>query len=315
MITQNDNIVKKKTTANEIVGAFAEHKKFAQSIQLQIASFLSGAKRDRVLSCGDYLELSKYKDPLNTTKLSSANFCKNRLCPMCAWRDHLKLFEPLTQAVNTLNDKELYHIVLTIPNQKYLTKDFFTSFKEKAVAFLRKDIGINDYIMSLEITVSEIGDYHPHFHILAIASDLENRARRDLQYKWAQRLKVNRSWVILYVEKADNTTLNELTKYIVKFESKSTPTEKLQGIYLATKGIRRYSLAGAFKTAYKTAQLILKIQKTDEKTELLKYGQPEIEFYKWLGTGYTKYTQEKAPSTLTSGDDITIFENDCISFD
>ena len=57
------------------------------------------------------------------------------------------------------------------------------------------------------------------------------------------------------------------------------------------------------------------ILKTDEKTELLKYGQPEIEFYKWLGTGYTKYTQEKAPSTLTSGDDITIFENDCISFD
>lgn len=278
-------ITQKKTKVNEIVADFTEHKNFAKSIQEQIQSFLKGAKGERVTDCGSYLAFAKYKDPNNTAKLHSANFCKNRLCPLCSWRNHLKISEQMTYAVEQ-QDGKLYHIVLTMPNVKYLTKDFLLDVRKKAVAFLREVMEVNNYLMSFEITVNKNGEYHPHYHILGEMD--KTKARRYLQVEWAKYLGSVNKWVMLHYKPASIETVHELTKYIIKFESKETPTKALETIYYATKGVRRYALAGRLKEDYKLATQVIKAQRKIEENELLKYGDYEIEFYKWFGKSYKK---------------------------
>lgn len=278
-------ITQKQTKVNEIVTSFTEHKKFAKSIQEQIQSFLKGEKGERVTDCGSYLAFAKYKDPKRTAKLHSANFCKNRLCPLCSWRNHLKISEQMLYAVEQ-QDGKLWHIVLTMPNVKYLTKSFLLEVRKKAVNFLREVMNINNYLMSFEITVSKNGEYHPHYHILGEMDEM--KAKRYLQSEWAKYLGVVNKWVILHCEPAGLETVHELTKYIIKFESKKTPTKALKTIYFATKGIRRYSLAGKLKDDYKLANEVIKAKRRIEEDNLLQYGNYELEFYKWFGQSYKK---------------------------
>lgn len=284
-MTNTDLKVKRKTSKFEILSDVASHKIFAESIQKQISTFLKGEKGQRVLDCGNFLMLNHYHDPNDTHKVGSANFCKNKLCPFCSWREHLKIFEPLRYAVEQL-EGNLYHIVLTIPNVNYITKQFFLDLREKAVSFIRKVMNIETYLMSFEITISKTGEFHPHFHILALCNEI--KARRYLQAEWARYLGNGHTWCMLNVQKASPETVHELTKYIVKFESKETPTERLKQIYFATKGLRRYSLAGDLKKLYKFAKVYIKNKNQDELTELLKYGEPEQEFYNWIGGNYEK---------------------------
>ena len=276
-------IPQRKTNVNELLESFKEHKEFAQSIQKQIATFLKGAKGDRVLECGSFLAFAKYKDPNKTVKLHTANFCKNKLCPLCAWRQHLKISEQMAYAVEQQENK-LYHVVLTMPNTKYLTKEFLLDFRKRAVAFLREVMGINNYLMSFEITVSKKGEFHPHFHVLGEMN--EEKARRYLQVEWAKYLGSSSRWVMLYCKPANKDTVRELTKYIIKFESKETPTKALQTIYYATKGIRRYALAGKLKEDYKLATNVVNTRYKQEENSLLKYGDYELEFYNWFGNCY-----------------------------
>lgn len=278
-------IPQKNTKVNEFVQDFTEHKKFAKSIQRQIAEFLQGEKGQRVTDCGSLLVFAKYRDPASTEKLHNANFCKNKLCPMCAWRTHLKISEQIQYAVEQ-QEAKLYHIVLTIPNIKYMDKPFLLDYRKRAVKFLREIMGVNNYLMSFEITVSEHGEYHPHFHILGEMN--EEKARRYLQAEWARYLGINRKWVMLHYEKATKDTYRELTKYIIKFESKETPTKALEVIYYATKGVRRYALAGQLKEDYKLAKKTIEEKYKLEKTSLEEYGDPELEFYKWFGNCYKK---------------------------
>lgn len=274
-----------KVKVNEFVQDFTEHKNFAKSIQQQIGSFLKGAKGERVLDCGSLLVFAKYQDPNKTAKLHNANFCKNKLCPLCAWRAHLKISEPVAYAVEQ-QDGKLYHIVLTMPNIKYLTKDFLLDFRVRAVNFLREIMQVNNYLMSFEITVSKTGEYHPHFHILGEMN--EEKARRYLQAEWAKYLGVKNKWVMLHYAPPTKDTVRELTKYIIKFESKETPTKSLETIYYATKGIRRFSFAGKLKKDYALAVKTIEQRNKEQTIELGSYGDYELEFYKWFGNCYKK---------------------------
>lgn len=281
MITQTEEKIKQN-----LLKDITYHKNFAEKVQHQLSSFLLGAKGERVEQCGNYLVLANYKDPNYTTTLHSANFCKNKLCPFCSWRTHLKIYEAMGYAVEQQSTKNLYHMVLTIPNVKYLTKEFLLEYNKKAVNFIRKYLQSNNYIKSFEITIGKDNSFHPHFHILLELDNLP--ALRDLRFNWAKFLGIKRNWAMLHIERAKENTLSELTKYIVKFESLDCQTNNLKIIYFATKNLRRFSLAGDFKKYYKFATMYLEKNRKDTIKELLKYGNPELEYYKWLSGTYVK---------------------------
>ena len=52
--------------------------------------------------CGDTLAF--LRDASGKKRLHSANFCRNRLCPMCNWRRSLKMYSQVSQITDRILD-------------------------------------------------------------------------------------------------------------------------------------------------------------------------------------------------------------------
>lgn len=80
------------------------------------------SKASRVADCGTSLEFAYTIDPdsgevSEDGKLHYANFCKDRLCPMCAWRRTYKIFGQVSRIMEELGDKyEYLFLTLTVPS-------------------------------------------------------------------------------------------------------------------------------------------------------------------------------------------------------
>ncbi len=108
-------------------------------------------------SCATYLEFKKFLD--GSLKLSLANFCKVRLCPMCAWRRSLKIFSQVSKVMNVLEqEKDYKFIFLTLTCENVtgnelngqldlLSKSFKKLFERKQVKQ-----SVKGYFRALEIT-------------------------------------------------------------------------------------------------------------------------------------------------------------------
>ncbi|MFG5087660.1 protein rep [Campylobacter lari] len=124
-------------------------------------------------NCNTFLSFVTDKT-LEKKKLYKANPCKNRFCPVCAWRkarkDALGL-SLMMQYVKQEESKSFIFLTLTTPNvtaehledeiQNY-NHAFQKMFKRKKVNSIAKG-----YVRKLEVTYNaERDDYHPHFHVL-----------------------------------------------------------------------------------------------------------------------------------------------------
>lgn len=133
-------------------------------------------------------------------KLVDANFCRDRLCPMCNWRRGMRAFTQMSEVMEVIqNDYQFVFLTLTVTNCKgeELNKtidDLLKSFK-KLTNYKKFKKATKGYFRALEITHDveptitkkmyykrrkhydkngyKIGDpnpaydtYHPHFHII-----------------------------------------------------------------------------------------------------------------------------------------------------
>lgn len=159
-------------------------------------------KADRVSECGTLLEFGRTSE--DEYKLHNANFCRDRLCPMCSWRRSYKIFGQISKIMDVIDhDYRFLFLTLTVPNcygwelAKKIDKmqKAFTRFSDRNKLFKKSVCG---YFKALEITHDTeplvtakrykkspsyyhnfglcVGDvnpnyntYHPHFHcILAV---------------------------------------------------------------------------------------------------------------------------------------------------
>lgn len=127
-------------------------------------------KSDNVHSCAKFLKFGHTN--VGTVKLKNADFCKDRLCPMCSWRRSKKIYSQVHSCVDYLkNDYDFIVLTLTVRNVfasslsdtiTHMNESFNRMIKYKA--FKRMYRGC---IKFLEITYNRYYDnYHPHFHVL-----------------------------------------------------------------------------------------------------------------------------------------------------
>lgn len=283
MITQNYNKVNEKQLE------FSKHKKFALSLQNMLANLYDSQqptqKGSGIRNCGSSLIFEKFRNEDETTKLAGANFCKHRLCPFCAWRWHKKTSTIIDKAFQILGERNYYHIVLTIPNVRYLTKEFLIDLRVRATTMLKKVIKCKDYIISFEITIDKEGNFHPHFHCLCILDNVPTK--KFLQTEWAKVSACGNNYAICDIKKCtDNKISQELTKYILKFEDDTIDTQKLKVINFAIKGLRKFATNGIIKEAEAKAKDEIAHERFENLKELSKYDS-ELYFYKWLGQSYS----------------------------
>ena len=158
----------------------------------------------RVLECSTFLEWRYYVE-LQEKKLINANFCKVRLCPMCAWRRSLKTFGQVSKVMNYVEEHYDYkYIFLTLTvkncldNELKETLDLMTRSFNKLNQRKAFKEAVKGYFRSLEVTYNQKENmYHPHFHlILAVNKSYFTDTKTYLSQQdwtdlWQQSLKVD----------------------------------------------------------------------------------------------------------------------------
>ncbi|MBR6298642.1 MAG: protein rep, partial [Candidatus Gastranaerophilales bacterium] len=112
---------------------------------LQIVNLLRNARKidpyiislsrlDQVKDCASWLEYAILSD--KTKKLAKANFCRLRLCPMCAWRKSLKLFAQVSVITDAiLRDKKARFIFVTLTVRNVKGEELRAKIQEMNEAF------------------------------------------------------------------------------------------------------------------------------------------------------------------------------------
>lgn len=222
-----------ETVQSELKDKFEPKKKQSELLSDSYDRLGFSGKAERVGDCGSWLEFIPKEDieqsatePQRATrhphscgagargsaparpswKLHRANFCRDRLCPMCAWRRSYKIFGQVSKIMNYLgSDYRYIFLTLTVPNCKPQELDkkidtMMTAWK-KFLKRKRIDTAVKGFFRALEVTrnndyykivrtgkgkksrkftvIGEDGKpvlnplyntYHPHFHVVVAVS-------------------------------------------------------------------------------------------------------------------------------------------------
>lgn len=229
-------------------------------------------KRGRtMLDCGTMLQMKTCPD-CGKSFVSSANLCRDRMCPTCSWRLSLKRFAEMCWVCQTIQDLDHFKagfLTLTVKNcapkdLKYNLKRMSTAWN-RMLATVKKQITIIGWARSTEITYNEqTYQFHPHYHVIILLdpSADEGCTRRYFHEKWSQAWDANYDPITDYREiSADKTDIDqpdftaailETYKYAIKSdELVNMPTSIFRQLVLAIGGMRLVAFGGIIKDTRK----------------------------------------------------------------
>ena len=245
---------------------YTEKKQRNQVFQKFIKRHIGENQMDLVEDCNTFLSFVADKT-LEKQKLYKANSCKNRFCPVCAWRkarkDALGL-SLMIQYIKQQENKEFIFLTLTTPNVmsdelENEIKRYNNSFRK---LIKRKKVGsvIKGYVRKLEITYNKKrDDYNPHFHLLIAVN---KSYFTDKRYYISQQ-----EWLGLWrdvtgiseitqvqvqkIRQNNNKELYEMAKYSGKDSDYLINQKVFDAFYKSLKGKQVLVYSGLFKEAKK----------------------------------------------------------------
>ena len=245
---------------------YTEKKQRNQVFQKFIKRHIGENQMDLVEDCNTFLSFVADKT-LEKQKLYKANSCKNRFCPVCAWRkarkDALGL-SLMMQYIKQQEKKEFIFLTLTTPNVmsdelENEIKHYNNSFRK---LIKRKKVGsvIKGYVRKLEITYNKKrDDYNPHFHVLIAVN---KSYFTDKRYYISQQ-----EWLDLWrdvtgiseitqvqvqkIRQNNNKELYEMAKYSGKDSDYLINQKVFDAFYKSLKGKQVLVYSGLFKEAKK----------------------------------------------------------------
>ncbi|MFB1542992.1 protein rep [Staphylococcus aureus] len=245
---------------------YTEKKQRNQVFQKFIKRHIGENQMDLVEDCNTFLSFVADKT-LEKQKLYKANSCKNRFCPVCAWRKARKVALGLSlmmQYIKQQENKEFIFLTLTTPNVmceelENEIKRYNNSFRK---LIKRKKVGsvIKGYVRKLEITYNKKrDDYNPHFHVLIAVN---KSYFTDKRYYISQQ-----EWLDLWrdvtgiseitqvqvqkIRQNNNKELYEMAKYSGKDSDYLINQKVFDAFYKSLKGKQVLVYSGLFKEAKK----------------------------------------------------------------
>ena len=245
---------------------YTEKKQRNQVFQKFIKRHIGENQMDLVEDCNTFLSFVADKT-LEKQKLYKANSCKNRFCPVCAWRkarkDALGL-SLMMQYIKQQEKKEFIFLTLTTPNVQNEQledeiKHYNKSFKKMVERKKVKSI-IKGYVRKLEITYNKKrDDYNPHFHVLI--------AVNKSYFKDTKSYISQKEWLNLWrdvtgmpeitqvqvqkIRQNNNKELYEMAKYSGKDSDYLINQKVFDAFYKSLKGKQVLVYSGLFKEAKK----------------------------------------------------------------
>ena len=245
---------------------YTEKKQRNQVFQKFIERHVKEGQMDLIRECNTFLSFVADRT-LEKQKLHKSNLCKNRFCPICAWRkarkDALGL-SLMMQYIKQQEDKQFIFLTLTTPNvtSNYLEseiKDYNKAFKKMIERKKVKSI-IKGYVRKLEITYNQKrDDYNPHFHVLIAVNKSYFTDKRYYisQKEWLELWRDvtgNPEITQVRVQKIrqnNNKELYEMAKYSGKDSDYLINQKVFDVFYKSLKGKQILVYSGLFKDARK----------------------------------------------------------------
>ncbi len=245
---------------------YTEKKRRNQVFQKFIKRHVKDEQFYWIKECNTFLSFVADKT-LENKKLHKSNSCKNRFCPVCAWRrarkDALGL-SLIMQHVKAEHKKEFIFLTLTTPNVSESEleneiKHYNQSFRRLSNRTKFKKV-VKGYVRKLEITYNqERDDYNPHFHVLIAVN---KSYFTDKNYYISQQEWLNLWRDVTGIEeitqvhvqkvKANNDKeLYEMAKYSGKDSDYLSSQKVFNAYYKSLKGKQILVYSGLFKDARK----------------------------------------------------------------
>lgn len=272
-------------------------------------------KATRIRLCGTYLEFTKYPDT-GEQHLTNANFCRDRLCPMCQWRRSLRAFYEVSNVMDEmqLKHKDLIPLFLTItvrnckaeiPEMTETLDKIFKGWHE----FLKNrkiQRTVKGWFRALELTYNkERKEFHPHIHAIIFVN--KNYFKKNeyiainewVQYwKSAMRIDYNPICDIRKIKNSEKKRkeIAEVAKYTVKDSDFATADNALTDnlVYVLSKtlkGRRLYAFGGLLKQIAASFEQYEDLIRT-EKTTIRQDVATVIERYSWR-FGFANYIRRR----------------------
>lgn len=163
----------------------------------------------RLMYCGSFLEFVADVNK-DKHKLINANFCRDRFCPMCQWRNAAKESYSLSVMMTAIEAELSYKFIFLTLTVKNVTADklddelklLSRAFSNLIKRVNRKNEVSKGYVRKLEITYNkERDDYHPHIHALVAVNKSYFTSRDYISQK---------EWLRMWREVTGKTGVDEL---------------------------------------------------------------------------------------------------------
>lgn len=222
----------------------------------------------RVLACGSVLTFAL--DAEGKQRLHSANFCRERLCPMCAWRRSLKVFAELSKVMDTTLQEQpkLIPLFLTLTLRNCSadelpgTMDSIFSGWNRLMSRHKMRRIIKGWFRALEVTYNMAADtYHPHVHAILLVDKSYFKGKDYMEttewvQMWRKSMELDYDPIcdVRRVKNGNGTrkSLAEVAKYTVKDTDYITDDTKLTDKLVmvlgsALRNRRLYAYGGVLK--------------------------------------------------------------------
>jgi plasmid rolling circle replication initiator protein Rep len=267
-----------------------------QGVFVKVDKHLPDKSKIRFQECGNWIEFLADRE-IAKKKVYQANFCKNRFCPICAWRsaqkDAMKL-SILMEYIETEHEKDFIFVTFTAPNVKAEElRNEITRYNKAFKKLIERDVVVQmnkGYIRKLEITYNEKrNDYHPHFHVIFAVNKSYFTGRTYISQQtwlnlWREVMKDDTITQVDVRRVKRGKDVNEMAKYAAKDKDYTFSQEVFDVFYIALKGRQVLTYNGLFAAAnkkYKNKEL--DHYKTKDETVYIW-----LILYHWGGSDYAE---------------------------
>lgn len=198
-------------------------------------------RADRMYRCSDYLVFGDVVDPETgevTRKLQAAEFCRDRLCPMCQWRKSLVTFSQVSEIMDWIDAHhpgEFVPVFLTLTMRNVGADELGDGITAILKAWSRMMVlkahnrkpyrVVAGWFRALEVTYNrDTDEWHPHIHAVLLVpadyfTDPEKYIDHDgwvAEWKWALRADYDPSVDVRTIKGDRAHAVAEVSKYAVK---------------------------------------------------------------------------------------------------
>lgn len=245
----------------------------------------------RMMFCGTFLTRSKCPECGRST-ISSANLCRDRLCPTCGWRLSLRKFSEMCatlQSMTDINDYQAGFLTLTVKNCKpenlrYTIEKFSEDWNRFLAQRSIKPL-LWGWARSLEITYnSKTKEFHPHYHVIVLTKNKydQNFLQMFFKIRWQASARLPYEPITDYraIGAKENARADidedrfvkailETYKYSVKSDDvEQMPLDIFRQFVSAISGIRFCSYGGSIKKARRELGFKEKEEPEEEKPQI-----------------------------------------------